>query len=157
MRLIHTIAATFGLSLWLTMFFLYRPVSAQEIDLEPWDVGRYIQLDPIMVPFQTGRGIRYQVINVRLIMGEKSTARYACFVAPIVHEKILFYVWQRGLATADFLGDRKNQLAAEILEFVEEETDERYYKNLELAGEFDELDQDSEILSNYCKFRPGRN
>ena len=68
------------------------PASAQDEDVRPRQyVGRYIQLDPIMVPFQTVRGIRYEVITVRLVIGANPTARYACFVAPKVHEKVMFF------------------------------------------------------------------
>ena len=68
-------------------------VSAQGEDLRPRAyVGRYIQLDPIMAPFQTTRGIRYEVVMVRLIIGENSTSRYACFVAPMLHEEIMFWL-----------------------------------------------------------------
>ena len=128
------------------------PVLAQEDDLRPRAyVGRYIQLDPIMAPFQTSRGIRYEVVTVRLIIGENSTARYACFVAPMLHEQIMFYLWERGLTTADFSDERKAGIAADILKFVEDMTDERYYEAVELAARDDEIDEDSQSLSNLCK------
>lgn len=130
----------------------FGPASAQEEDLRPRAfVGRYIQLDPIMAPFQTARGIRYDVVTVRLVIGENSTARYACFLAPKVHEEILFYLWERGLTAADFQGDRQAGLAIDILNFVSEKTDPRYYSSVELAGGYDEMDEDSQNLSTLCK------
>lgn len=127
-------------------------VSAQEEDLRPRGlVGRYIQLDPIMAPFQTARGIRYEVVTVRLVIGENSTARYACYMAPVLHEEILFYLWERGLSTADFQGERQAGLAKDILKFVSDKTDPRYYESVELAGGYDEMDEDSQNLSNLCK------
>lgn len=128
------------------------PAQAQDEDQRPRAyVGRYIQLDPMMAPFQTARGIRYEVVTVRLVIGENSTARYACFVAPKVHEEIMFFLWERGLTTAEFEGERQEGLALEILEFVGEKTDPRYYSAIELAGGYDEIDEDSQNLSNLCK------
>lgn len=140
------------LTILLATLFVVDGVQAQDEDLRPRAfVGRYIQLDPIMAPFSTSRGVRYEVITVRLVIGENSTARYACFVAPQLHEKIMFFLWDRGLTTADFAEERRAGLAAEILEFVVNETDERYYDTVELAGGYDEIDEDSQSLSNLCK------
>jgi hypothetical protein len=134
------------------VFGLGTPASAQEEDIRPrMYVGRYIQLDPIMAPFRTTRGVRYEVVTVRLVIGENSTVRPACFVAPKLHEEIMFYLWERGLTTADFSAERLDGLGAEILDFVRDETDERYYSAVELAGGYDEIDEDSQNLSNLCK------
>lgn len=137
----------------LLSFVMSVSASAQdEDDLRPRAyVGRYIQLDPIMAPFQTARGVRYEVVTVRLVIGENSTARYACFVAPKMHEEILFFLWDRGLTAAEFQGERQAGLAKEILQFVSDKTDERYYSSVELAGGFDEMDEDSQSLSTLCK------
>lgn len=138
----------------VALFLVLLPwqASAQEEDLRPRGlVGRYIQLDPIMAPFQTARGIRYEVVTVRLVIGENSTARYACYMAPKMHEEILFYLWERGLTTADFQGERQAGLAKDILNFVSDQTDPRYYEAVELAGGFDEMDEDSQNLSTLCK------
>lgn len=104
-----------------------------------------------MAPFQTTRGIRYEVVTVRLIIGENSTSRYACFVAPMLHKEIMFWLWDCGLTTADVTDETKAGLAAEILKFVEDKTDERYYDTVKLAGGYDEIDKDSQSLSNLCK------
>lgn len=136
----------------LSLVLISGSLSAQEEDLRPRAyVGRYIQLDPIMAPFQTARGIRYEVVTVRLVIGENSTARYACFVAPKMHEEILFYLWERGMTAADFQGERQAGLAKEILKFVSDKTDPRYYEAVELAGGFDEMDEDSQSLSTLCR------
>jgi len=47
------------------------------------------------------------------------------------------------LTTADFTDERKAGLAAEILKFVEDKADERYYDTVELVGGYDEIDKDS--------------
>jgi len=68
------------------------------------------------------------------------------------------------LTTADFTDERKAGLAAEILKFVEDKADERYYDTVELAGGYDGIDEDSQRLSksvkslqiNHCvKLQPG--
>lgn len=142
-----------GLALILVTTTDSDPVAAQEDeDLRPRAyVGRYIQLDPIMVPFQTARGLRYEVITVRLVIGANSTARYACFVAPKLHEKIMFFLWDRGMMAQDFNEEKRAAIAAEILDFVRDETDERYYSEVELVGGYEEIDEDSQSLSNLCK------
>lgn len=128
------------------------PVTAQDEDLRPRAlVGRYIQLDPIMVPFQTARGIRYEIVTVRLVIGANSTAKYACYVAPMLHEQVMFYLWERGVTTADFEGDRKVELANSLLKYISDMTDERYYEVVEFAGGYEEIDEDSQNLSNLCK------
>ncbi|MEQ8734728.1 MAG: hypothetical protein RIC29_07375 [Rhodospirillaceae bacterium] len=129
-----------------------QPTLAQDEDLRPRAyVGRYIQLDPMMVPFQTARGIRYEVITVRLVIGANATARYACFVAPKLHEQIMFFLWDRVLSSSDFEGERQAGLAADILKYVGEQTDPRYYSAVELAGGYEEMDEASQNLSNLCK------
>ncbi len=131
---------------------LAQAALAQDDDLRPRAyVGRYIQLDPMMAPFQTAKGIRYEVVTVRLVIGANSTARYACFVAPKLHEQIMFFLWDRGLSTADFEGERQAGLAADILKYVGEQTDPRYYSAVELAGGYEEMDEASQNLSNLCK------
>jgi hypothetical protein len=143
------IAYMFGL---MALLSTAPPALAQDEDLRPRAlVGRYIQLDPIMIPFQTARGIRYEIVTVRMVVGEKSTARYACFVAPMLHEQIMFFLWEKGVTTADFEGDRKVELANKILAYVSDKTDERYYEAIEFAGGYEEIDEDSQNLSNLCK------
>tara|TARA_B110000438_G_scaffold272371_1_gene290998 strand:+ start:591 stop:812 length:222 start_codon:yes stop_codon:yes gene_type:complete len=73
-----------------------------------------------MAPFQTTRGIRYEVVTVHLIIGENSTPRYTCFVVPMLHEEIMFWLCNSVFTTADFTDERKAGLAAEILKFVED-------------------------------------
>ncbi|MGB1876324.1 MAG: hypothetical protein ACPHGY_05280 [Rhodospirillaceae bacterium] len=143
------IVSVFG---FLLMFSAVDPVSAQEEDLRPRAfVGRYIQLDPIMAPFQTARCIRYEIVTVRLVIGENLTARYACWIAPKMHEEIMFWLWDRTLTTADFEGDRKAEMSQAILKFVSDNTDPRYYEAVEFAGGFEEMDEDSSNLSTLCK------
>lgn len=143
------IAYMFGL---VALLATVPPARAQDGDLRPRAlVGRYIQLDPIMVPFQTARGIRYEIVTVRMVIGENSTARYACFVAPMLHEQIMFFLWERGVTTADFEGDRKVELANKMLTFISDMTDERYYEAIEFAGGYEEIDEDSQNLSGLCR------
>lgn len=147
--MIKSLVSIFGL---LLIFTGVAPVSAQEEDLRPRAyVGRYIQLDPIMAPFQTARGIRYEIVTVRLVIGENSTARYACWVAPKMHEEIMFYLWDRTLTTADFEGDRKTEMSQSILKLISDKTDPRYYAAVEFTGGFEEMDEDSSNLSTLCK------
>ncbi|MDG2319220.1 MAG: hypothetical protein P8L79_03065 [Rhodospirillaceae bacterium] len=56
---------------------------------------------------------------MHLIIGKNSTPRYACFVALMLHEEIMFWLCNSGLTTADFTDERKAGLAAEIINFVE--------------------------------------
>ena len=127
-------------------------LAADDPDLRPRAfVGGYIQFDPMMTPFQTAQGIRYQVITVRLVIGENSTARSACFSAPMLHEQIMFYLWDRGLTSSDFQGERKAGIAADILKFISDKTDPRYYSAVELVSGYEEIDQDSQNLSNLCR------
>ena len=147
--MIKTLAFIIG---FLFVFSSVGAPSAQEEDLRPRAfVGRYIQLDPIMAPFQTGRGIRYEIVTVRLVIGENSTARYACWVAPKMHEEIMFYLWDKTLTTADFEGERKAEMSQAILKFVSDKTDPKYYAAVEFAGGFEEMDEDSSNLSTLCK------
>ena len=133
----------------------YVPPAAAQSDEEDFRprlfVGRYIQLSPMMIPFQTPRGIRYEVITVRLVIGENSTARQACWIAPKVHEDIMFYLWGRRLTMADFQENRRADLAYDILQYIESTTDTRYYESVELAGGYDEIDPESQNLSDLCR------
>lgn len=147
--MIKTLASVIGL---LFIFTGVAPASAQDEDLRPRAfVGRYIQLDPIMAPFQTGRGIRYEIVTVRLVIGENSTARYACWVAPTMHEEIMFYLWYRTLTPADFEGERKTEMSQALLKLITDKTDPKYYAAVEFAGGFEEMDEDSSNLSTLCK------
>ena len=77
--------------------------------------------------------------------------RQACWVAPEVHEDIMFYLWGRRLTMADFQESRRADLAYDILQHIEATTDTRYYDSVELAGGYDEIDQESDNLSDLCR------
>lgn len=147
--MIRSTASILGLLLALA---LAGPATAQDEDLRPRTlVGRYIQLDPIMTPFQTARGTRYEIVTVRLVVGANSTAKFACWVTPMLHEQIMFFLWEQGVTTADFEGDRKVELGKKLLAYISDLTDERYFEAVEFAGGYEEIDEDSQNLSNLCK------
>lgn len=56
--------------------------------------GAKVQLAPIMSPYRTSSGVSYQVVMVRLVLDVGVNERPACFMAPIVHEQILFHLYK---------------------------------------------------------------
>ena len=55
------------------------------------------------------------------------------------------------MTAQDFAEDKREAIAAEILDFVRDETDPQYYSAVELVGGYEEIDEDSQSLSNLCK------
>src|SRR4051812_36055684 len=72
-----------------------------------------IQMTPMMAPYRTSTGTRYELITVRLQLAPDTSGgneRGACFMVPIIHEKMLMYLHSAKLQLADFTGQRREVL-----------------------------------------------
>src|SRR5688500_10446013 len=73
--------------------------------------GAKIQMLPMMVPYRVGKDLRYHVLTIRLLLAPNpETERPACFMVPILHEKILLYLHSQKFVQADFSGQRLDVL-----------------------------------------------
>jgi hypothetical protein len=126
--------------------------------------GAKIQMMPIMAPYRTPSGVRYQVLTLRLVLAPNpETERPACFMVPIIHEKILLYLYGANLQLADFSGQRLEVLATKLLEVATATTDRGYFTGVEFlddqsmlppAGNVktaSSLDPRSQTLSSQCR------
>src|SRR5436190_51282 len=110
-----------------------------------------IQLKGMMVPIRGGAGTNYEVLTVRLALAPGETARPACWMVPIVHEKMLLYLAGAKLEKADFEGQRRQVLAKTLFDLAVRTTDRGYYTGAELVDETTPpLDDKSQTLSNQC-------
>lgn len=90
--------------------------------------GAYVQLKPIMAPVRGTDGrAHFDVLTLRLVLDVGERERPACFSAPIVHEKILLYLYGAGLTAPDLIGTRKDILAKKLLDVAIGATAKGYY------------------------------
>lgn len=122
--------------------------------------GVKIQLSPIMAPYRTSAGIRYQVVTIRLVLDMGINERPACFMVPVVHEKFLLYFYQAMLTPADFAGQRRDVVAKTLLDLATAATDRGYFSGIEIVDDSaltrndktpSTLDPRSQTLSTQCK------
>ena len=98
--------------------------------------GAKIQLMPIMAPYRAGKELRYQVLTLRLVLAPNpETERPACFMIPILHEKILLYLHKAKLQQADFSGQRLDVLREKLLEVAIANTDRSYFTAVEFLDD----------------------
>ena len=96
--------------------------------------GYRIQLNPMMVPYKTPSGLRYEVLTVRLRLPE-GNERPGCWMIPIIHEKILMYLYEANLTPADFQGQRREVLAKNMFDAVIRASDRSLYTGLTLVDD----------------------
>lgn len=126
--------------------------------------GAKIQMLPMMAPYRTSQGVRYHVLTLRLVLAPNpETERPACFMVPILHEKILMYLHKAKLQQADFSGQRLDVLRQKLLEVAIANTDRSYFTDVEFlddqsmlpatgdAKTATSLDPRSATLSSQCK------
>jgi hypothetical protein len=127
--------------------------------------GAKIQMLPMMAPYRAGKELRYQVLTLRLVLAPNpETERPACFMVPILHEKILLYLHKAKLQQADFSGQRLDVLKEKLLEVAVANTDKSYFTAVEFLDDQSmlpatggskasatSLDPRSATLSSQCK------
>ncbi len=127
--------------------------------------GAKIQLMPMMAPYRVGKDLRYQVLTLRLVLAPNpETERPACFMVPILHEKILLYLHKAKLQQADFSGQRLDVLKEKLLEVAVSNTDKSYFTAVEFLDDQSmlpttggskasatSLDPRSSTLTSQCK------
>lgn len=95
--------------------------------------GAYVQLKPLMVPTRDPDGrVSFEVVTVRLILDAGERERVACFSAPIVHEKLLMYLYDAKLTKADLVGQRREVLAKKMLDVAIGATAKGFYSAVQI-------------------------
>ena len=117
--------------------------------------GPRVQLTPIMAPYHTSSGVQYEVLTVRLRLPE-GNERPGCWLIPIVHERMLMYLYDANLTRADFQGQRREVLRENLFKTVIDATDRSIYTELTLVDGNSDLispatDPRSATLSTQCK------
>src|SRR5690606_5148753 len=95
-------------------FLLASPATAAENTGVGYG-GVVVQMQPMMAPYDTPDGVRYEVLIVRIQFGINEYERPACFMLPYIHEKMLIYLSDARLTRADFSGQRRELLASNLL------------------------------------------
>jgi hypothetical protein len=116
--------------------------------------GAMVQLNPMMSPYRTPSGIRYQVVTLRLVLDVGVNERPACFMAPVVHEKIMFYLYKTMPQPADLVGQRRDVLEKALLDLATATTDRGFYSAVRVVDEESPplmSDPKSQTLSTQCK------
>ena len=88
-----------------------------------------------MVPYRTRRASDYEVLMVRLQVAPGPNERAACFMAPVVHEKILMYLHAANLQPVDFTGQRRDVLSKNLMDVAVKTTDRSFYSAVMLVDE----------------------
>lgn len=123
--------------------------------------GARVQLMPFMVPYRTPSGTQYQVVTLQLVLDVGVMERAGCFMAPIVHEKLLLYLHKLKPTPADFQGQRLDVIKQELLNVALSATDRGVYSAVNVVDEAllqvkDEktgthMDPKSTTLTSQCK------
>jgi hypothetical protein len=117
--------------------------------------GAYVQLKPIMAPVRGPDGrTRFDVLTLRLVLDVGDRERPACFSAPIVHEKILLYLYSAGLTTPDLIGKRRDLLAKKLLEVAIAATAKGYYSEVEIVDQ-GKLEMEMKVAATKAKNSSG--
>ena len=117
-----------------------------------------IQLMPMMAPYRTPSGqLRYELLSVRVELAPDSPSndqlqRGACFMVPVVHEKMLMWLATAKLTAADFKDQRREVLAKNLLDVAVKATDKQYFTGLRLvdasAPPLKEVGSDAQIVDS---------
>ncbi len=116
-----------------------------------------IQLMPMMAPYRTPAGVRYELLSVRIELAPDSPSndqlqRGACFMVQIVHEKMLLWLANAKLTAADFKDQRREVLAKNLLDVAVAATDKQFFTGLKLvdasAPPLKEVGSDAQIVDS---------
>ena len=103
--------------------------------------GKKVQLNPIMAPYRTSAGVHYEVIILRITFDTGARERPACFAVPIVHDRIIRWLYKANLTGADFVGQRREILQKNLFDVAISTVGRGYYTGLEI------VDPDKEDLN----------
>lgn len=130
----YSIASVLSVATLAVAALVLQPVQAADEAAGVGYGGPYVQLKPLMVPTHTSNGaVQYEVLTLRLVLDAGPRERPACFSAPIVHEKLLVYLSNAKLTSADMIGQRKDVLAKKLLEVAIASTDKGFYSAVEIV------------------------
>ena len=122
-----------------------------------------MRMSPIMVPYRTSGGVRYQVLEIQLklvggvegeSLSETASVRQqsGCFMVPIIAEKMLIYLYKANLQPEDFVGQRREVLAKKLMDVAVQTTDTDTYGGLVLVDDATPpLDPKSTTMSKQCR------
>ena len=95
--------------------------------------GKKVQLNPMMAPYRTSAGIRYEVLMLRVVFDTGVRERPACFALPIVHDRLVRYLYKANLTGADFVGLRREVLQKNLFDVAIQTVGRGYYSALEIV------------------------
>lgn len=110
-----------------------------------------------MVPAKASDGtIRYEVFTIRLFLDIGEKQRPGCWAIPMVHEKILMYLYDAKLVSTDFVGQRLELLGKNVFDVAIKATTKGYYAGYEIVTESTppitpQNDPISATMSSQCK------
>lgn len=134
-----------------------KPAAKEEGEGKVGGATTAIQFMPMMAPYRTASGMRYELLSVRIELAPDSPAndqlqRGACFMVPIVHEKMLMWLSTAKLTPADFKDQRREVLAKNLLDVAVKATDKQYFTGLKLvdasAPPLKEVGSDAQIVDS---------
>jgi hypothetical protein len=94
--------------------------------------GAKVQMQPIMAPYRTTSGIRYEVLTVQLTLDAGPRERPACFSVPILHDRMVAYLYEANLTAADFVGQRRDVLAKNLFDLAVKTVGRGFYSAVEI-------------------------
>jgi hypothetical protein len=95
--------------------------------------GKKVQLNPVMAPYHTSIGVRYEVLTLRITFDTGARERPACFAVPLVHDRIIRWLYKANLTSADFAGQRRELLAKNLFDVAINTVGRGYYTALEIV------------------------
>jgi hypothetical protein len=114
--------------------------------------GAQVQMQPFMTPYHTTTGVRYQPLILRLTLDAGLNERPACFSIPIVHDRMVTWLFKANLTIDDFSGEKRDVLANNLFNVAVDTVGKGFYTKAEIVGEdAPEMDNKSQTLSAQCK------
>lgn len=117
----------------------------------------------MMAPYYSSGGVRYQPLMIEVEVATASSGdpslsekgdmreKQACFILPLVHEKILEWLFSAHLTSEDFSGEQRDVLEKHIFDAVTASFGKGFYTKLTLLNDdAPPLDPKSETLSKQC-------
>jgi hypothetical protein len=95
--------------------------------------GAKVQMQPLMAPYRTSGGVRYEPVTVRLTLDAGPKERPACFSIPIVHDRMVRFLHRANLTAADLAGQRREVLAQRLFEVALKATGKGFYSAAEIV------------------------
>jgi len=114
--------------------------------------GAIVQMTPFVTPYRDRGHVHYKPLLIRLVLDAGPNGHAACFVVPMLHDRMLQYLYKANLTIDDFSDERSRDLAKALFDVAIETVGKGYYTDVQIVGpDTPPLDGKSQTLSVQCR------